>query len=175
MGRIDLTREIKAAFNEQRKQIEKAEIIALNRAGKSALAQTVIHIRKTYNIKSSDLKNEIKVSRATKGAKRFRLTVTHKGLALVKFGSARQTKKGVNVTVKKGGRQSIKSAFITEVGKGRHRGVFKREGKARLPIKELFGPSAMQLMSSDEAQKHIEKIFQEKFEVELIRAMQYAK
>ena len=51
MGRIDLTREIKAAFNEQRKQIEKAEIIALNRAGRSALAQTVIFIRKAYNNK----------------------------------------------------------------------------------------------------------------------------
>jgi hypothetical protein len=55
MGRIDLTREIKAAFNEQRKQIEKAEIIALNRAGKSALAQTVMFIRKGFNIKASDV------------------------------------------------------------------------------------------------------------------------
>ena len=175
MGRIDLTRGISKVFSEHRKKVERAEIVALNRAGRSALAQTVMFIRKAYNIKSSDLKNEIKISTASKGRKRFRLTVTHKGLALVKFGAAKQTKSGVNVTVKRGGRQSFKSAFITEVGKGRHRGVFKRESKARLPIKELYGPSAMQLMSSDEAQKHIEKIFQEKFEIELIRAMQYAK
>lgn len=175
MAKIDLMRDIKKVFNEHRKQVDRAEIVALNRAGRSALAQTVMFIRKAYNIKASELKDQIKISPAKKGAKRFRLTVSHKGLALVKFGSARQTKSGVNVTVKKGGRQSIKSAFITEVGKGRHKGVFKREGKPRLPIKELFGPSAMQLMSSDQAAEYINKIFQEKFEIELIRAMKYAK
>jgi hypothetical protein len=163
MAKINLTGDIKNVFSEHRKKVERAEIVALNRAGRSALAQTVMFIRKVYKIKSSDLKNEIKISTASKGRKRFRLTVTHKGLALVKFGNAAQTKAGVSVAIKKGARQSFKSAFITEVGKGRHRGVFKREGKKRLPIKELFGPSAMQLMSSDQAAEYINKIFQEKF------------
>lgn len=179
MARIDLMRDIKKVFNEHRKLIDKAEVIALNRAGASALAQTVIFIRKRYNIKASDLKNEIKITRASKSSKKFRITVSHKGLALVKFGAAKQTKKGVNVTVIKGERDHYKSAFITEVkgtnSKTNHRGVFIRKGKPRLPIKELYGPSAMQLMSSKEAQEHIEKIFQDKFEKELASAIKYVK
>lgn len=175
MARIDLTREIKKVFDEHKKIVDKAEVIALNRAGKSALAQTVIFIRKKYNIKASELKDQIKIIRASKSKKVFRLEVSHKALALVKFGAARQTKKGVNVTVIKGARQSLPSAFITEVGKGRHKGVFKRVGKPRLPIKELYGPSAMQLMSSKEAQAEIERVFNEKFEKELASAIKYAK
>ena len=175
MAKINLTAEIKKVFNEHRKQIEKAEIIALNRAGRSALAQTVMFIRKAYNIKSSDLKNEIKISAAKKGAKRFRLSISFKAISLVKYGSARQTKEGVNVSVRKGTRDTYKSAFITEVGKGRHKGVFKRTGKERLPIKELYGFSAQQLFSNEVAEEYINKIFQEKFEIELIRAMKYAK
>lgn len=175
MSKIDLTREIKKVFDEHKKIVDKAEVIALNRAGKSALAQTVIFIRKKYNIKASELKDQVKIVRATKGRKIFRLEVSHKALALVKFGAARQTKKGVNVTVVKGARQSIPSAFITDVGKGRHKGVFKRTGKSRLPIKELYGPSAMQLMSSKEAQAEIERVFSEKFEKELASAIKYAK
>ena len=175
MGRINLIGDMKKIISEHKKVVEKAEIIALNRAGASALAQTVMFIRKRYNIKASDLKNEIKVTKAKKSNKKFRLTVSHKALARVKFGAAKQTRKGVNVTIAKGERQSIPSAFITTVGKGYHKGVFKRVSKERLPIKELYGPSAMQLMSSKEAQEHIEKIFQEKFEKELASAIKYAK
>lgn len=49
---------------------------------------------------------------------------------------ATQTKSGVRVRL----RGSYKSAFIAKMASG-HRGVMKRTGKARLPIKELFGPN----------------------------------
>lgn len=39
-----------------------------------------------------------------------------------------------------GGRRRIGSAFIATMRSG-HRGVFKRKGRTRLPIQELFGPS----------------------------------
>lgn len=56
-------------------------------------------------------------------------------IALAKLG-ARQTATGVTVR----SRGSYKHAFIATVGSG-HEGVFEREGKARLPINELFGPN----------------------------------
>ncbi|MGO6707614.1 hypothetical protein [Rhizobium leguminosarum] len=49
---------------------------------------------------------------------------------------ATQTKTGVRVRA----RGSYRSAFIAEMGSG-HRGVMKRVGKERLPIRELFGPN----------------------------------
>lgn len=49
---------------------------------------------------------------------------------------ATQTARGVRVRA----RGSYKSAFIAQMGNG-HRGVMKRVGSARLPIRELFGPN----------------------------------
>ncbi|KAA3510113.1 phage tail protein [Agrobacterium rosae] len=49
---------------------------------------------------------------------------------------ATQTKSGVRVRL----RGSYKSAFLAKMASG-HRGVMKRTGKARLPIRELYGPN----------------------------------
>ena len=49
----------------------------------------------------------------------------------------RQIKRGVSVAINKGKPRSlIEGAFVARVGK--HVGVFRRVGKARLPIKELY-------------------------------------
>jgi hypothetical protein len=45
------------------------------------------------------------------------------------------------------GRELIGSAFIAVMPKG-HRGVFKRVGVARLPIREVFGPSLVSLFDT---------------------------
>ena len=177
MAKINLTGEIKKVFSEHKKKVERAEIIALNRAGRSALAQTVMFIRKGFNIKASDLKDQIKITRANKGRKIFTITVSDKALALIKYGNPNQTKKGVNVTVRKGKRELYPSAFIIEKQhlKRGDRGVFKREGKSRLPIRRLWGPTAMDLFSSSKAEAFIDKVFQERFQKELIAAMKYGK
>ena len=39
----------------------------------------------------------------------------------------------------KGGRKTIAGGFISTMGA--HRGVFKRKGRERLPVQELYGPS----------------------------------
>lgn len=56
-------------------------------------------------------------------------------IGLYKLG-ATQTKVGVRVKA----RGSYRSAFIAKMDSG-HQGVMIREGKARLPIKELYGPN----------------------------------
>jgi hypothetical protein len=56
-------------------------------------------------------------------------------IALFDLG-ATQTPRGVRVRA----RGSYRSAFIAEMNSG-HRGVMKRVGKERLPIRELFGPN----------------------------------
>lgn len=49
----------------------------------------------------------------------------------------RQVKTGVSVGINKGSRGLITSAFVATMRSG-HVGVFKREGTARLPIRELY-------------------------------------
>lgn len=59
---------------------------------------------------------------------------------------ATQTSKGVRVRM----RGSYRSAFIAQMQSG-HKGVMMREGKARLPIRELFGPNpASDIVNHDE-------------------------
>jgi hypothetical protein len=50
----------------------------------------------------------------------------------------RQTKKGVSVEVNRGKRTLVKGSFVASMKSG-HEGVFRRRGKARLPIQELRG------------------------------------
>lgn len=63
------------------------------------------------------------------------IAVRSSWIPLYKLG-ARQTRSGVTVMM----RGSYRSAFIAKMGSG-HVGVFRRDGKARLPISELFGPN----------------------------------
>lgn len=56
-------------------------------------------------------------------------------ISLYKLG-ATQTSKGVRVRA----RGSYRSAFIAQMGSG-HKGVMKRVGASRFPIRELYGPN----------------------------------
>lgn len=66
---------------------------------------------------------------------------------------ARQTKKGVSVEINRGHRVLIKGAFITVMGG--HKGVFMRKGKARLPVKELLGTRALDVLKSRRAKRAV--------------------
>ncbi|MDT2292339.1 phage tail protein [Paenibacillus larvae] len=55
---------------------------------------------------------------------------------------------------KDGGKKAIPGAFIAQVGG--HIGAFKRVGKKRLPIQELYGPAVPVMLGNDVVKKHIE-------------------
>jgi hypothetical protein len=58
----------------------------------------------------------------------------------------------VNVEVDRGKRTLVKGAFVATMKSG-HVGIFRREGKARLPIKELRGSRPIDaLLHAGEAQ-----------------------
>ena len=69
-----------------------------------------------------------------------------KGIPLIGFGSPRQTRRGVSVTVRKGRREKIPHAFIQTMRSG-HRGVFMRystkkmKRKDKAAIRQLRGPT----------------------------------
>ena len=88
---------------------------------------------------------------------------------------ARQTKKGVSVEINRGQRVLIRGAFITVVGG--HKGVFKRKGAARLPIRELLATRALDVLNNRRAsravtrrgRKSFTKTFDRLFPLELDR------
>lgn len=56
----------------------------------------------------------------------------------------RKRRRGVRYQVRRGERVHVRRAFVAQTKSG-HVGVFMREGKDRLPIRQLYGPSVPQM------------------------------
>jgi len=92
--------------------------------------------------------------RATVSNPSERIEVSGGRLPLGRFGAKQHWRKGrsggrlrkfVSYRIDKtGGRQRVEGAFIPDLGSG-FRGVFKRKGRARHPLVQLFGPSVPQV------------------------------
>ena len=177
----NIYRELKRAMNETKNDLIKAEVVALNRAGRTALSRTIRFVREKYNIKLKDIKPYTTISKATKNRRSVQIRISEKGIPLEFYGArikgARRGKRG-NVVYKeqRGKEVRLDKAFITRANKpGQLNAVFMRKGKERLPIRELFGKSAFQLFKSQKASDEMEKIFYERFKIEMdyaVKAMQ---
>lgn len=124
-------------------RVEKAVARALSKAGRDALRSM-----KTLGAGAVRSRKQIKLNQVNKSLKtvppkttdiegmEWKLEVTDRPTPLIAF-PARQTRKGVVVTVNRGAPKLVAGAFIATMRTG-HRGVFVRLGAARLPIKELY-------------------------------------
>jgi hypothetical protein len=117
---------------------------AVGKAGSTALrdmnAEANKRIRERKRLKLSYIRKAITLRRA-KGngvsGMEWAVEVSGDPVPLVAY-PHRQTKRGVSVEVNRGKRTVVKGSFIATMGSG-HKGVFRRKGKARLPIQELRG------------------------------------
>jgi hypothetical protein len=146
------------------KMLEKIVGRTLGRTTTKLKTVTAQEVRKTYNIKSKDLKNYIKLKKVSNF--KYIVKIVSRQSNLAKFG-ARQTKKGVSVLVKKGeGRKLITGAFLARGQNGSMR-VFKRHTKDGKKLKAFYSLSIPQMFNKDvmnkgfdEAQKTFEKEFE---------------
>ena len=158
---------IKTEIKQWNDTVKRATIAAENKAAAQGLTFAKKTIREDYNIKASDLSKVMKKTKADKRGRVASIIATGKAIALAKF-RARQTKKGVGVTVKKGKRKLLPGHFVAIMPSG-HKGVFIRKemsgGKkaARLPIKERFGPGAATLLGSRKVQGRVIIFIRQKF------------
>ena len=135
---------------------------AINRAAKrAAIAARVAatkRIRAIYTIKARDMKSRAKVQGIADGA------VIHiKGpMEPVTTYKARRNRKGVFVAIKKGGGSTVPRSF--EHG----RRSMQREGKSRLPVRGLYGPSVPQLFGNPIVAAAMEERGLEVFEERLL-------
>jgi hypothetical protein len=131
---------------------------ALRKAGATALrdmrAEASKRIRQRKRIKSSYIRDAITMRRPNGGdiaSMEWAIDVSGKPVPLIAYPN-RQTRKGVSVEVNRGKRTLIKGAFLATMRSG-HKGVFRRRGRARLPIEELRGSRPVDaLLHEGEAQ-----------------------
>jgi hypothetical protein len=145
--------------------VKRALVRAFNRTIEQARTDMSREIRKEFNITAAKVNAALRIERATfhdlRGPQATLLVPAQRGrsLNLINFG-ARQTRRGVSVQVKKGsGRKVIPGAFIANDGKT----VFKRVGKARLPIKALQTIDIAQMFNSKKIMATVERAMREKF------------
>lgn len=117
---------------------------ALRKAGSTALrdmrSEASKRIRARKRIRPSYIHKALTLRRAKGGdigAMEWAVEVSGEPVPLVAY-PHRQTKKGVTVEVNRGKRTLVAGSFKATMKSG-HQGVFKRRGKARLPIQELRG------------------------------------
>ena len=113
---------------------------AINRTATSARTKITSAIRDEVKIKLSAVRKSVRLRTASYGRWQADLAISPFRTPLIHF-DAQRRKTGISYVINpKAGRKMIKSAFIQTMASG-HRGVFRRRGKSRLPIVELFGPS----------------------------------
>lgn len=151
------------------KGMEKATSSAINRTLESTRASATRKVRERYDIKAKDVRGTISLKRAGTSNPSGAMISRGTPIPLMQFkvnpgkpNPARR--KPVFASVKKSG-GSIKSAFVTSFDSG-HTGVFERVGKARFPIRELYGPSTPQMIGEENI---IQELSEEAQEVMLKR------
>jgi len=121
-------------------------------------------VAQEFNLTQKNIKRDFSVKKAKYSDLSAYVKSKGKPVPLGRFVRTRQTKKGVSVLVKKNRpRTVIRHAFIPKLKSG-HTGVFWREGKPRLPIKQRFGPRIPDIFSNQEVMAPILKKAQERLD-----------
>ena len=139
----------------------KAEARTIREAGRKFRTTTVKAVRKTYNVKASELKKRMKIGNSKDSYKyEWHMYVKGRPLGLENFG-ARQTKKGVSVLIKRqSGRKVLLHTFLRR-GKSGNLKVFARKGKERLPIKSYYTISIPQMFTKEIVDAGLERVERE--------------
>jgi hypothetical protein len=138
--------------------LKRAAVRALRKAGSTALrdmrSEASKRIKARKHIGAKYITRAITLRRASGtdiAGMSWSVDVSGEPVPLVAY-PYRQTKQGVSVEVNRGKRTLLKGSFVATMKSG-HVGIFRREGKKRLPIQELRGSRPVDaLLHAGEAQ-----------------------
>jgi len=149
---------------------------AINRAAQNAKTNVVSKTREEYVMKAKDVRDTIKIRKATQNSLGAVVTSTGSKVPLIKFKVSPNKPRPKNpprvlkAGVKKDGLKQILGAFIADINGNK---VFERERKNRLPIKQLFGPSIPEMLGNESVKTYVEreatKMFDKRLEHEINR------
>ena len=144
-------------------QINRAAVRALNKTARWMRTQVSRETAQSLKIKVGSVRKSLRLQRAntTRPEAGVGLPLKAGVMKAVNLGSAQQTTKGVRV-----GRYAWPGAFMATMPSG-HKGVFKRKGKSRLPIREMHivmtgrMAKAMELLAQGPALQRFEQLFEQ--------------
>lgn len=158
--------------------VPRATSRAMNRAMTQSRTEAVRRVRDEYHGKASDIRDTMRIYRASPGDLHAKLESVGSPIRITQFRvtprkptAQMKRKRPVKVSVLKRGGGTIKGAFVARMSSG-FVGVFNRGTKARLPIYNRYGPSAAQMLSKDVVQIDVEDKMVEVFERRLDHEVQ---
>jgi len=148
------------------RNIPKAMTSALNRVGTEVKTAASREIRKRYDVRATDIKKygKINVTRASTATMQLILKSVGPSIPLIRFRTRPsrppiRRPKVLTASVKRSGGKPIPGAFVALMGSG-HVGVFKRVGKRRNPIQELYGPAVPVMLGEDGVAENLNEVAQ---------------
>lgn len=163
--KVDTTEVERMLTELQREFIPKATSAALNRVGVSARAEAVREVAKATSMRQRDVRERTAFRKASRQSLVVELKAEPWSPNLIRY-QARQTKQGVSAKAW-GQRKVYRGAFIGN----KCRTVFTREGKDRLPLKALHGPSVPKEFMREHTTKAMERVVRERFPIEFQRTL----
>ena len=172
--------DLKKVFTGMSNALEKATANSLNVIGRKGNKEIKEDIKSEYNIKSRSITRRVSLRRAdSRSGAPFVISVLKKGRGLFLY-SAKRTKKGVSVRVKKS-RKMLRSGFIIRVAsnnaqfvarKSKKGGTVMRRTRLGTPYKAprsdfLYGPSVAQLYKRRRSRAVLENVINRDYEKEL--------
>jgi hypothetical protein len=157
------------------RRAQRVIVRALNRGITSARTFMASEIAKDAGLAVGSVRNGMSMREASSERPEAALGSKLDRLPLMKFrarGPFPSRGRGRGVSWESGqGRRTIPNAFIAQMPGG-HKGVFRRVGRSRLPIKELYGPSLGHVFAKFRAQglARAEEMFTTTLNHELDRA-----
>jgi hypothetical protein len=147
---------------------------ALNKAITQTRTRAAREVADKRNILIGRAKREMRIQRATFTRPEAAIIARGEPIPVIDVkGAKRQTKRGVTAKIEgKGKPHLFEGAFIAVMPSG-HKGVFKRSGDKRLPIKEEKLPSIASTMVQDEVDIKLRAFAAPVYEAELVRLLNF--
>jgi hypothetical protein len=158
--------------------IEMAAVPALNRANAAARAEGIRQASKTYTARQEAMRKTVRMYAATRTSLVAGFSSKSNKLPLMQFNlrpkkvmtNGRSTLKAA---VRRGGFKVVKKGFIQNGPRGMK--AFRRIGKERYPLRELFGPSVPQMLNETGVMESIEarafEVLSKRFDHEIGRVL----
>jgi hypothetical protein len=171
--RFDVSKVIKALDEIPKGPARRALVRGLNKTAANVRTSASRAIRERRSLSAKTVNQALAIRKASNAKLVSSLVVTGRPIPLKEY-KARETRKGVTVSVTPGARKLIEHAgnrgFIVQKIGGH---VFAREGKSRLPIKKLFGPSLPSTFVQEEVKRAWTATAQEAMPKRLAEEMRY--
>jgi len=185
------TKRIVAELRAEQQNVARAQARALNRTAEQVRTEAGREIRKEYNVTLRGIRQASRILRARISSRFPRAEVVFSGrsINLYEFGaravnpwnvpgrSRRRRGGGVSVQVKvRGGRKLIRNAFIATLVGGQNagkKGVFRRQGAARYPIRFLPSLSIPQMSAQRAVAAALLKVAAARFDANLRHELRF--